>query len=254
MTHTYHFTRASANAKTGPIPVTTSSSSTCPTICPLRANGCYAEYGPLKLHWSAVDSGKRGGSLDALCVDIKALPKHQLWRWGQAGDLPGNGQLIDQAALRKVVAANGGRHGFAFTHYDPFIVQNAEAVRTANQAGFAVNLSANNLEHADRLHALGVAPVVVVLPKDTTKPFKTPAGNHVSVCPAAVREDVTCATCGICAVSSRKAIIGFPAHGTGANKAQAVLFMSTMTSTMTNEKRLTPFPIDPPKNRQRKRT
>lgn len=253
MMHTYHLTRASSNAKTGPIPVTTSSSSTCPASCPLKGNGCYAEYGPLKLHWRAVDEG-RGGSLDELCAKLKALPKHQLWRWAQAGDLPGDGARIDAEALAKVVDANRGRSGFAFTHYDPADELNASAIRHANHHGFAVNLSANNVEHADQLHALGVAPVVVVLPADAAKPIKTPAGNHISVCPAAVRDDVTCATCGICAVSTRKAIIGFPAHGSGAKKAQAMFFARTMTSTMTNEERTGPFTNDSAPSGKRKRT
>ena len=90
--------------------------------------------------------------------------------------------------------------------------------------GFAVVLLLVAEQLHDELAALGIAPVVVVLPIDQTKPSKTPAGRHISVCPAAVRDDVTCASCGICAVSSRKAIIGFPAHGTGAKKAQAMFF------------------------------
>lgn len=222
--HTYHFTAASDNAKTGPIPVTTTSSSTCPTVCPLRGNGCYAESGPLALHWRAVDSGARGGTLDELCAKIHRLPKGQLWRWAQAGDLPGNGRLIDVKALRQLTAANTGRRGFGYTHYDPTLLANRRAIQQANDAGFTINLSANSLEHADALADLGVGPVVTVLPIGASRPALTPAGRLVAVCPAAVRDDVTCASCGICAVAHRKAIIGFPAHGRGAGKAQAVFF------------------------------
>ena len=63
-----------------------------------------------------------------------------------------------------------------------------------------------------------------MLPIDQTKPTKTPAGRHLSVRPAAVRDDVNCASCGICAHPSRKAIIGFPAHGSGAKKTQGMFF------------------------------
>lgn len=239
MTHTYHLTRISGNKKTGPIPVSTSSKSTCPS-CPLKGNGCYAESGPLRLHWDKVSGGSRGGTLTELCGAIRKLPKHQLWRWAQAGDLPGDADHIDTLALAELVDANAGRDGFGFTHYDPRVGDNAMALAHANDHGFTINLSANNLEHADELYALGIAPVVVVLPIDQTKPSKTPAGRHISVCPATVRDDVTCATCGICAVSSRKAIIGFPAHGSGAKKAQAMFFAPrTMTRPMTSEPVLT---------------
>jgi hypothetical protein len=61
MNHTYHFTRVSGNAKCGPIPVTTTSADSCPPTCSFKGNGCYAESGPLALHWKAVSSGKRGG-------------------------------------------------------------------------------------------------------------------------------------------------------------------------------------------------
>ena len=221
----YHFTRSSKNAKTGPIPVTTTSKGSCPTNCGLRGNGCYAEYGPLAIHWRMVSDGRRGGSLDELCDQIEKLPKRQLWRWAQAGDLPGDGVSIDAAALGQLTVANRGKSGFGYTHYDPSSPGNAAAIKAANDDGFTISLSAENLEQADKLAALGIAPVACVLPAGTTKALKTPAGRHVSVCPATVRDDVTCASCGICAVPGHKAIIGFPVHGSGAKKAQKVFFL-----------------------------
>lgn len=224
MGHTYHFTRTSTNKKTGPIPVTTTSASTCPAACPLKGNGCYAEYGPLNLHWRAVNSGARGGTLDDLCAELRKLPKRQLWRWAQAGDLPGDTVLLDAAGVEQILLAQRGKCGFGFTHYDAALPHNAGVIRAANQEGFTINLSADTLAHADRLADLGVAPVACVLPSDTAKPVRTPAGRLVTVCPAAVRDDVTCASCGICAMPHRKAIIGFPTHGPGARKAQAVFY------------------------------
>lgn len=53
MNHTYHFTRVSGNAKCGPIPVTTTSADSCPPTCSFKGNGCYAESGPLAMHWKA---------------------------------------------------------------------------------------------------------------------------------------------------------------------------------------------------------
>lgn len=229
----YHLTMVSGNAKTGPIPVVTSSKSTCPNICPLKAHGCYADYGPLKLHWDAVSRGDRGSTLEEICNQIRCIPKFQLWRWGQAGDLPGDGTHISMADMRMLAKANLNRRGFAFTHYDPTDKANARAIKYANLKGFTVNLSANTLEHADRLYGLGVAPVVVLLPADQTKPLMTPGGNFVSVCPASVRDDMTCARCGICAKKDRKAIIGFPAHGTGVRKAEVIFFRTGVTATVT---------------------
>ena len=60
--------------------------------------------------------------------------------------------------------------------------------------------------------------------------YTTPEGRHVSICPASVRDDVSCATCGVCAIVSRRTIIGFPAHGTGTAKAAKVFFMARASS------------------------
>lgn len=206
---------ASGNRKTGPIPVSTTSSSSCPDACPFKSSGvCYAKNGPLRLHWQAVDAG-RGGTLKSFVNAVKRLPKGQLWRHNQAGDLPGKGDALDVKALGEIVRANTGRRGFTYTHKPLRRKAEREAVRKANASGFTVSLSANDLEHADRLADLGIAPVVTVLPSTVHGPakVKTPEGRTVVVCPASYRDDVTCATCGACAVAGRKSIIGFPAHG-----------------------------------------
>jgi len=71
-----------------------------------------------------------------------------------------------------------------------------------------------------------IAPVVTILPADQTKPSVTNDERFIAVCTATVRDDVSCATCGICANPRRRAIIGFPAHGTGAKKAHKVFYMT----------------------------
>lgn len=228
MPHVFHLTRTSRNKKTGPIPVSTSSTSTCPTTCPLKDNGCYADSGPLALHWRAVSAGRRGDSLTEFCTKISRLPKHQLWRYGQAGDLPGDGRQIDAAGLRMIVRANHGRNGFAFTHYLPDVEGNADAISNANLDGFTINLSANTLDEADTLASLDIAPVVTLLPADQTQGLRTPGGRQVVVCPATIRDDMDCARCGICA-TQRQAIIGFPVHGTGKKRAAQVFSRSRNT-------------------------
>ena len=98
----YFLTRKSRNAKTGPIPVSTTSADTCPNDCPFRGNGCYAEGYPLKGRWDEVTRGERGGSLEELAANIKTLPQGQLWRHNQAGDLPGNGHLINSRKSARI--------------------------------------------------------------------------------------------------------------------------------------------------------
>jgi len=218
-----HLSPVSSNVKTGPIPVTTSSAETCPDACPLKAGGCYAKSGPLAMHWSKVTNGERGNSLDLLAKQIRAFPRGQVWRHNQAGDLPGVGDDINSTDLQKIVEANKGRRGFTYTHKPcEENESNREAVKSANANGFTINLSANNLSHADRLADLQAGPVVTIVPQGTANTFYTPQGRKGIVCPAQQRDDITCANCQLCQRSARSVIIGFIAHGTSKKKADAI--------------------------------
>lgn len=224
MTTTIHLTAKSSNAKTGPIPVSTSSDNTCPPTCPFKGSGCYADSGPLKLHWRKTSSGERGDSVAAFCERIAALPEGTFWRHNQAGDLAGDGVQIDADAFGKLVHANKGRKGFTYTHYQVLggeFTINRTMVEWANQLGFTVNLSGNNLTHADELADTGL-PTVTVLPIDAPKVTHTPKGRKVVTCPAVNSDKITCATCRLCQVAERDYIIGFPAHGTSKAKASAI--------------------------------
>ncbi len=223
----FSFTLKSRNSKTGDIPVSTSNKSTCPNACPLQATGaCYAKHGPLGMLWSAIDTGnvKRGAIVwQTLLERVKALPDGQLWRHNQAGDLPGDNDCIDPVAMRELVSANSGRKGFTYTHKPVETNEaNAALVAHANANGFTVNLSADNLSEADSLKALNIGPVVTVLPREAPAVSYTPQGHKVVVCPAQTRDDVTCKSCGLCAIAARDVIVGFLAHGVSAKKAEAI--------------------------------
>jgi len=225
------FTRVSGNSKTGPIPVSGSPSDTCPPACPFapkdgKPNGCYAAYGPISWQWAKLNKGKIGFEWSEFLTQIKRLARHTLWRHNQFGDLKGFGDSIDTQALADLVKANKGRKGFTYTHKPVLARQggsfesNASAVKTANALGFAVNLSANNMEHADELKSLDVGPVASVVPENTPNVFYTPKGNKGVICPAQQKEGVTCASCKLCSVIDRSIIVGFKAHGVGKKKVE----------------------------------
>lgn len=219
-----HLTLVSKNVKTGLIPVSTTSAESCPTSCPFNTNnagGCYAASGPLAIHWRKVTNKESGDNYSDFLDKVKRLPKGQLWRHNQSGDLIGQGDSLDVSALDQLVKASKGKRGFTYTHKPLTTKEEREAIKRANDSGFTVNLSGNDLDHADSLYSLDIGPVVVVLPKDATENLATPMGRKVVICPATQRDDISCATCGICA-KLRKAIIGFPAHGNGAKKANAI--------------------------------
>jgi len=200
----------SGNRKTGPIPVSYTSGKTCPEACPLKRNGCYAESYPVAEHWG---DGARFAAWDRFCEQVSALPAGQLWRHNVAGDLPGQGDRLDESALRSLVTANTGKRGFTYTHKPLTTAPERAAVRRANRLGFTVNLSADTLHEADQLARLKCGPVVVTIPSDAAQVTYTPQGRTVIACPAQSREEVTCESCQLCSVANRKSIVGFRAHG-----------------------------------------
>ena len=124
-------------------------------------------------------------------------------------------------SVRDVRLARGKR-GFTFTHKpvvrsglvdEKTIQRNRDLIKHANDNGFVINLSADNLDQADRYKRLGVGPVTVVLPMNaSSKAFKTKEGHTVIVCPAE-RTGIQCVDCKLCAIPTRKCIVGFRAHG-----------------------------------------
>jgi hypothetical protein len=177
----------------------------------------------LKLHWNKVTEGDRGDDWSTFISKIKDLPAGSKWRHNQAGDLPGDTKDLDDVKCVELAKANEGKRGFTYTHYDVLDnFQNAITVNIMNHLGFTVNVSANNLEHADQLCDLDIAPVATVLPIEQTTNTVTPKGRKVVVCPATYKDDVSCASCMLCEKWDRNVVVGFPAHGTSKKKAAAI--------------------------------
>lgn len=211
----------SGNEKTGPIPVSSTESSTCPLSCPMFKS-CYAKAGYYTmLDWSALDNGRRGVEWSEFCDDVENLEDGTLWRHNVMGDLPGVNEKINGEALRQLVEANAGKRGFTYTHKKPSVGNNAAHILHANLNGFTVNISANGMHEVDALVALGIAPVVTVVPTDSPDVQMTEGGTKVVKCPA-ISRGLTCERCGLCQIQDRKYVIAFPAHGKKARMASEV--------------------------------
>ncbi len=228
----------STNVKTGPIATLTLTKGSCPTSCALSGKGCYAENGPIGMLWARVNRGSIGVPWDEVLGQVRALPRGVMLRYGQAGDLPGEGDRVDGHMLFDLVAATRHLEVIAYTHKpvlgdDRQSVHNRELIERARRGGLLINFSADNPAHADWLSELGTAPVVTVVANAYARkrtrahewaetlgewrdrieslPSHTPGGRRLAVCPATYT-DTTCEKCRACA-KPRDAIIAFPAHG-----------------------------------------
>ena len=225
----YNLVNKSRNKKTGPISILTSSFYTCPDICPFKRNGCYADGGPLRIYWDKLTNGECGVRISVLLKILKKLGTGNLIRLFQAGDLPGINNNINLTDTIRLVKALKNWKAFGYTHKPPGLKRNGEVIKYCNDNGVCINLSANNLCHADKLMKLKIGPVVVTLPKNILfKTIKTPEKNKVIICPAIITgNSITCSICGgksgpLCSRINRKFIIGFPAHGTSIYKASEI--------------------------------
>lgn len=224
----FHLSRVSTNSKTGPIPVSTSSATTCPASCPFnQGGGCYAANYPMRHHWDAVTRGDRGEPLQRFLANIAALPVGQLWRHNQAGDLPHTAGKISRRFMRAIIAANSGRKGYTYTHHSLTIGENLPLLRQANRQGFTVNVSTESEAAADSAIASGL-PAVLTVPSDETRTtWQTAAGNRILVCPAQRSDTKTCADCQLCHKRGRRVVIAFLAHGTAKRRAESALATAT---------------------------
>ena len=220
---TFHLSTVSSNAKTGPIAVSTSSRATCSPSCPFFENGCYAESGPLLLHWRKVTEGARGVSFKAFTEQLRKLESGRLFRHNQAGDLPHTMGRISRSFVKSIVASVKHLKAFTYTHHDVKLGENLSLLRYANRNGFTINVSTESESAADDAISAGL-PAVLVAPGDETRTtWHTPAGNTVLVCPAQRSDTTTCADCKLCHHRGRRVVIAFLAHGTGKRKANAAL-------------------------------
>lgn len=220
----------SGNKKTGEMIVVTSSKDTCPNVCPFKNNGCYANCGPLRIHWDKISSGEKGLLFKEFISKLREVAKDRLkkapLRLWQAGDMPGTNNKINFSQVKELVKSLTAFNAFGYTHKPLDVGNNKEAIKYCNDNGVTINLSANNLSHADKLYDEGVGPVVVTLSRDANKTIYTPKGRKVIVCPATKNDKTHCSNCGgdkpLC-FRQRDYIIGFPAHGNSIKKVEEVV-------------------------------
>lgn len=219
----FHLSAKSGNAKTGPMAVSTSAKSTCSPSCPFLDNGCYAQSGPLNLHWLKVTSGERGTNFATFLGKLKELPNGSAFRHNQAGDLPHNLGRISETFIRRMIVATKHLRAYTYTHHNLKVGDNLSLIRKANRAGFTINVSCETEAQVDDAIAHNLPAVMVAPSAESRVTWHTEGGNVVIVCPAQRSDTVTCADCMLCHKRGKKVAIAFLAHGTSKRKAESNL-------------------------------
>lgn len=202
-------TLKSGNSKIGPLAQTTREQSSCPTTCPLFSNGCYARG---RIFTQATKWGRE--ELDQVRALSKTLPPGRGLRLNVAGDFLSEDGTPD---VEYISACNA----VAEERPDVMIIAYTHAWRTLtpNMFRFGVNASCETDAEIEEARAMGWGTVTI-----NAEPGAMVAGTRIVRCPAETRDDVTCATCMLCAKTPKiNTTVTFTAHGAGKAKATKVI-------------------------------
>lgn len=218
----------------GPFCVTTyvSISATCPTSCPYKDNGCYAQAGASHLTMNGLDRAAAGWKpLEVTQAEARAIDG--LWKRGKAPqDGARGGRDLRLHVAGDASCATGARElgrsvdrfrsrggGLAWTYTHRW----REIPRDA-WGPISVLASCETPSDVDEALDLGYAPALTVESFDSPRAF--PAGGAKIVpCPAEAGK-TTCVECRLCirgGLAKRGRGIGFLLHGGLVDKARARL-------------------------------
>jgi hypothetical protein len=203
-----HVTIRSSNRKTGPIATTTREQTSCPTTCPLFSAGCYARG---RIFSIATRLGSEDHS--KILELITEIPQGGGLRLNVSGDFvlkDGSPDVDYIAACNRVATARPDVKIIAYTH--------AWRTLTPDLFTFGVNASCESETDVREARAAGWGTVTINAESDKI------AGTRVVRCPAETRDDVSCATCMLCAKTPKiNTTVTFTAHGSGKAKATAAV-------------------------------
>lgn len=213
-----HIVAVSSNSKTGPIPVTyRDMDATCPRDCPFFANGCYGD-GRIKALARKFSSTV---TLDhANSVLSRRLKSARYLRDRVVGDLVDASGKFDMGYVL-AIAKLSAKHGlkvFGYTHAWRKLTK--AQVKRISASGYVMNASCETVADVRQAISLGM-PAVITNGKILEGAMID--DMRVITCPAQSRDNVTCATCGLCAKTDRKVIVRFMPHGPSRKRAERAI-------------------------------
>lgn len=215
----------SANAKIGDLAATyLPIEATCPTTCPHKGNGCYAQGGNVGFHVHRLEKATKGlKSYDLIRKEAREIIKAgkdangRSLRLHVSGDVRTNAtaRLLGNAAIRWIGKV------YTYTH-------SWRQVTRSSWGPISVLASCETLQQASQAWEKGYAAAVIVPEHKSDKAY-TVGDMKVIPCPQQTRE-VTCEKCGLCMsdamLHKQKAVIAFAAHGYGKKRVRLTVLQS----------------------------
>lgn len=216
MTVKVKYVPISKNKKTGCISQTYSEPTTCPTSCPFKNNGCYAQGFPTCQHWKQCNT-----PVEDLKAVINGNPSTFVIRHNVAGDIAKQDTChIDNNLLDVLMDAYSEHLAYTYTHC-VIDDKNIALVKKALDNNFIINFSTEKPHKAIEALKAGCPAVIAVwsMKQDET----VIDGVKFKKCPAN-KKNITCMSCKQCWNKQRDYVIVFPCHGNAGqmNKLKAL--------------------------------
>lgn len=210
----------SGNTKIGPCAATyLPVAQTCPSSCPLKSNGCYAEQGHVGMHQRRLPTGIGPDSLAALeAEEIRSSARLVPRGWPLRLHVSGDATTPKRASLLADACRHWRGPVWAYTHA-------WRDVPRAAWGAVSVLASCESLAAAALALDAGYAPALVTAPHASPKAYNA-NGIRVIPCPNQTR-GITCLDCRLCfdsrGLHDRRSAIAFEVHGPGKKRALTVV-------------------------------
>jgi hypothetical protein len=220
-----HVVARSGNTKTGDIPVTYRPMRTCEPTCPFLpskdSGGCYGT-GRIFAMAEKLTGERSADDVDATLAKRNPAARYMRDRVvGDVIDVDADGSVTVDVEYIEAVADAAARNdltAFGYSHAWPRFTP--EDVARMAASGYVMNASCETPADVDAALAMGLPATIA---NDDIAEGTMIGGGRVVTCPAQTRDDVDCASCGLCAKPQRKAVVRFLIHGTAQRKARAAV-------------------------------
>lgn len=237
-----HVTPASGNAKTGPIPVTYRPMTTCATDCPFlpedyaqtliaegkrdaaipSRGGCY---GTGRIFGMARKFAATVSAADIRAKLARAPRGARFLRDRVVGDVVTESGAIDHDYIDAIASLSREADLIPFGYTHAWRQMTRDDVARIADAGYVMNASCETRDDVRAAIDLGMPVTIASDIVEDGETFTRPDGKTLRVvtCPAQTRENVTCASCGLCARGDRAAVVRFNLHGTARKRAASAV-------------------------------
>ena len=214
----FFFTPQSKNEKTGPMGNTYTDGNSCPTRCPFKNSGCYAEFGGPSWTWK-----KASLTLSELKDKVQATTfKGQIIRHNVAGDIALEGtSTVDVNLVKALSDIYRGRKAYTYTHcqVDDNLI---DAVQYARKAGFTINVSCETKAEVKNAKQHGLNAVLVVAEQPKKKRWTEDGITYIRC--KNETDGMLCIQCQAC-TKNRKTVPVLTVHGSGFKKAAKAIML-----------------------------